>query len=47
MIYSNYDIHLSATVRFAVIEMKVNWKNTQVPMQILTYYRSSCSQVTE
>ena len=32
MIYSNYDIHLRATVRFTNMEM--NWKNMKVSMQI-------------
>ena len=34
MIYSNYDIHLGATVRFTVIWMQMNWKNMQVSMQV-------------
>ena len=33
MIYFNCDIHLRVTVRF---NMKMNWKNVQVSMQIWT-----------
>ena len=47
MIYCNYDIHLRAAITFAVIYMEMNWKNTQVSMQIQTNYRSSCAKVTE
>ena len=45
MMYSNYDIHLRATVRFTVIKMEMNWKNMEVSMQILTNYRSSCHRL--
>ena len=34
MIYTNYDIHLTAAVKFTVIQMEINWKNMQVSMQI-------------